>query len=99
MITTTYTCDRCKRVLEDAEQLSEISVIFKNSGYISYTDGQRRVIESRLKPVQWCDACIGETGFASFRKVEASIPAPTIEDFIRTMIYATVDEAIRSLTP
>jgi hypothetical protein len=99
MKTVILTCDRCKKVLPDSEKLSEIKVIFTNASSYSYSDGRNRTIESNIKPVEWCDACMAETGFASFRKEQAATPPPDLETFIRDIMYEVACEAIQNHQP
>jgi hypothetical protein len=86
MITTIYTCDKCKKDVDKGGELFdvELSVTF-NWG--------RKIIAKQ----DWCEDCMIVNSLQNYipknkENLEKITPPPTLEDFIRDMIYEVVSE-------
>lgn len=81
-IITTYTCDKCQRLV-DKDAIWAINVrVTRNTNsnpYISYQD---------LNTV-WCEHCIAKAGFIKRDFVKPPAAKITIEDLIRELISET----------
>ena len=83
MITTIRTCDRCKKEVEEKDQLWNIAI-----NYQCYP----KPAESYLPPkVQWCRPCMEEMGLLG-EKFQSTVhnpipsPAPTLEELVREIV-------------
>lgn len=95
---TILTCDRCKKVVEKNEDLNTLRLVFTNSRHYSYSSGQYLETKSNVPEVDWCNVCLGETGFATITNHSATAAITTIEDMIREMVREEAREVVREVT-
>lgn len=94
MITTTYTCDRCKKILEKEEQLHELKLVWRNQRHYSYSSGKRQEFDINLPKQEWCENCMIEIGFKAKPTEEPKVTLPTLEEFLVQWIRDEVSEQI-----
>jgi hypothetical protein len=92
MITTTYTCDSCKREIvrtgENKEQLWYVTVLYKEGSepHISSHNGTR--------VVHWCRACMERAGLTPIVELKENPPevVKTLEDVVREIVREEISE-------
>lgn len=94
MITTTYTCDRCKAVVDKGKLFTIIFSATSVNGSAQY--GTQTIYNSYSSPAHWCRDCLHSSGFFKPQKPEpgSDKPAPpaTIEELIRELIASALEE-------
>lgn len=95
---TILTYDRCKKVVEKNEDLNTLELVFTNPRHYSYSSGKYIEMTSNVPKADWCNVCLGETGFATITNHPATVSITTIEDMIREMIREEAREVVREVT-
>ncbi|MCC7014691.1 MAG: hypothetical protein IT454_19170 [Planctomycetes bacterium] len=94
MITTTYTCDRCKRVVNHPnDQLWNVAV------FMAVAPNRAHATTPCVGNAQWCRPCCEE--IALLRRFSASgsqstpePQVPSFEDLVRAIVASEVEQAL-----
>lgn len=88
------TCDRCKKEVQNKEDLNTLKLVFTNPRNYSYASSKYTETQSTIPEVEWCKLCCEESGFARYQTSEIKTTVPTFEEMLQEMVSTAVQEAV-----